>query len=103
MTIRLIAVDPWDCGCTECITGEYVALRYATDENIADLLAGRLRNNLNNGTELDVTTTYRVDSTGRRTELRVERITVTYTHTTDEGGRQTKTWEPDPYRAGLAA
>lgn len=75
-----IAIDPWECGCTECITGECVALRYATDENIADLLTGRLANHLNNGTELDVTTAYRVDSTGRRTELRAERTTVTYMH-----------------------
>jgi mitochondrial fission protein ELM1 len=99
VTVRLIAVDPWDCGCTECITGEYVALRFATDENIADLLAGRLANHLNDGTELVVTTTYRTDSTGRRTMMRVERITVTYTHHDGE----TKTWEPDPYRASLAA
>jgi hypothetical protein len=95
--VKLIAVDPWDCGCNECGWGEYVALRFATDENIADLLAGRLRNNLNNGTELDVTTTYRIDSTGRHTVMRVESVTVTYTHHDGE----TKTWEPDPYRAGL--
>jgi hypothetical protein len=97
MTVRLVAVDPWDCGCNECCTGEYVALRFATDENVADMLAGRLANHLNNGTELDVTTTYRVDSTGRRTELAAERVTVIYTHY--DG--QSKTWEPDPYRAGL--
>lgn len=99
MTVRLIAVDPWDCGCMECITGEYVALRYATDENIADLLAGRLANHLNDGTELDVTTTYKVDSSGRSTVMHVERITVMYTHHDGE----TKTWEPDPFRAGLVA
>jgi hypothetical protein len=99
MSVRLVAVDPWDCRCTECITGEYVALREATDENIADLLAGRLANHLNSGTELEVATTYKVDSSGRSTVMRPERITVTYAH--HDG--QTQTWEPDPYRAGLVA
>lgn len=92
---QLIAIDPWDCGCNECTWGEYVALRFATDDNMADLLAGRLRNNLNTGTELVVSTTYRTERDG----LRVASVEVTYTH--HDG--QSRTWEPDPYRAGLAA
>jgi hypothetical protein len=94
---RTIAVDPWGCGCTECITGEYVPLRRATDDNVADLLAGRIANHLDNGTELDVMVTYRTDSTGRNTVLRVDSVSVRYTH--HDG--QMQTWTPDPFRAGL--
>lgn len=93
--MKLIAVDPWDCGCTECITGEYVALRYATDENIADLLAGRLRNNLNSGTELAVMTTYETENNG----LRIKSVQVAYVHWDGE----VKHWDPDPYRMGLVS
>lgn len=93
MTVRLIAIDPWDCGCTECGIGEYVALRFATDEDIADLLAGRLHNNLHEGTELVVSTTCRTEGDG----LRVVSMKVSYTHWDGEE----KTWTPDPYRAGL--
>jgi hypothetical protein len=39
---RLIAIDPWDCGCTECIIGEYKPLSRATDSDIAALLCGEL-------------------------------------------------------------
>lgn len=40
-----IAIDPPNCGCTECITGEYVPLADATPRQVADMLAGRLANN----------------------------------------------------------
>lgn len=99
MTVRLIAVDPWGCGCTECIVGEYVPLRYATEGNIADLLAGRLANHLNDGTELEITTTHRVDGIGKGKTIQVRSVTVTYVH--HDG--QSRTWELDPHRAGLAA
>lgn len=92
--MKVIAVDPWDCGCTECIIGEYVPLRMATDDQIADLLAGRLRNNLNSGTVLEVTVTH--EFTGGRLVLR--ELTVRYVHWDDSE----KEWTPDPYRAGLA-
>lgn len=94
-TLKLIAIDPWDCGCTECITGEYVALRFATDDNMADLIAGRLRSNLNSGTELEISTTYTTDNG----KLTPGEITVRYVHW--DGSE--KSWTPDPYRAGLAA
>lgn len=93
--MRLIAVDPWDCGCTECITGEYVALRMADDEQIADLIAGRLRNNLNSGTELEITVTHAV----RDGKLNPVGVTVRYEH--HDG--QSREWTPDVYRCGLAA
>jgi hypothetical protein len=94
VTVRLIAVDPWDCRCLECTTGEYVALRFATDDDIADLLAGRLRNNLNSGTELEISVTHAVQS-GKLTPVHV---TVKYEH--HDG--QTREWTPDAYRAGMA-
>lgn len=98
MTARPVAVDPWDCGCTECLTGEYVSLRQATDDNIADLLAGRLASHLGDGTELAVTVTYRTVSAFRAPSgLRPDSVSVTYTH--HDG--QTQTWSPDPFRAGL--
>lgn len=38
------AVDPKGCGCTECITGEYVPLELATDQQLQDLISGILEN-----------------------------------------------------------
>jgi hypothetical protein len=95
--VRLIAVDPWDCGCTECITGEYVPLRYATDENIADLLAGRLRSHLNDGTRLEITTAREMFN-GTLIPMH-HGVTVRYEHHDGES----REWTVDPYRAGLAA
>lgn len=93
--MKLIAVDPWNCRCTECITGEYVALREATDENIADLFAGRLRNNLNSGTELAVMVTHETVNG----KMQVKAVQVAYRHWDGE----VKHWDPDPYRMGLVS
>lgn len=96
--MKLLAIDPFDCGCNECTIGEYKALRFATDDDIADLLAGRLRDNTYDGT-LDVAVNYRVDNdSNSRVVLVVESVTVT---ATDDDGYE-RTWSPDPYRAGLA-
>lgn len=43
--MELIAIDPPGCGCTECITGEYVPLNEATEEQITQMLVGKVRNN----------------------------------------------------------
>lgn len=40
-----VAVDPPDCGCTECMTGEYVPLSEAKPWHLALLFAGEVRNN----------------------------------------------------------
>ena len=42
---RPIAIDPRGCGCTECLTGEYVPLDQATSAQIALMAAGLLANN----------------------------------------------------------
>ena len=96
----LIAIDPYDCGCNDCCTGEYKPLANATDDDIADLLAGRLRDNTHEGS-LEVSVSYQIERDGNsRMVLVVDRVTVTlnpdYGYITYE-----KTWNPDPYRAGM--
>ncbi len=53
-----IAIDPYGCNCTECITGEYVPLERASDAQMAALLRGEIRDNTNTG-ELQVVVTVR--------------------------------------------
>lgn len=53
-----IAIDPYNCGCTECITGEYVPLERATNGQLAAMLRGEIRDNTNAG-ELEVVVTVR--------------------------------------------
>lgn len=54
-----IAIDPPGCGCTECIIGQYKPLDEATQEQIVDMLTGRIGNNLgsweNENTSVEVT------------------------------------------------
>lgn len=96
--MKLLAIDPYDCGCTECIIGEYKPLSQATDDDIADLLAGRLRNNLNSDEELEVSVKYVTEpDSNRRMTLRVDSVLVVYR----QWNGVTRTWTPDPYRAGL--
>lgn len=97
---KLIAIDPWDCGCTECIIGEYKPLARADDDDIADLLAGRLRDNTYEGS-LEVAVSYLTErGSNSRMKLVVDSVTVTlnpdYGYVTYD-----MTWNPDPYRAGL--
>lgn len=37
-----VQVDPQGCGCTECLTGEYVPLEDATPKQIRNLIFGTL-------------------------------------------------------------
>lgn len=39
------AIDPRGCGCTECLTGEYVPLDRADDIDLLGLLLGHFTNN----------------------------------------------------------
>jgi hypothetical protein len=97
----LLAIDPWDCGCTECLIGEYKPLACATDDDIADLLAGRLRDNTYEGSLL-VAVNYRTDH-GRNSRIQLVVDSVTVTLNPDFGYvTYEHTWSPDPYRAGLA-
>lgn len=43
---RPTAIDPYGCGCMECITGEYVPLENASDEQLVDMLTGAIANNI---------------------------------------------------------
>lgn len=40
-----IAIDPAGCGCTECITGEYIPLDAASSTDILKLVRGGIGNN----------------------------------------------------------
>lgn len=59
-----VAIDPAGCGCTECITGQYVPLDQATAAQVYAMLKGQLRNNLNAG-DLAVRVTLDVASWAR--------------------------------------
>lgn len=47
------AIDPGTCGCTECLIGQSVALEYASEAHLVDLLRGLLLSNLG-GTTIGV-------------------------------------------------
>lgn len=40
-----LAIDPPNCGCTECLTGLYVPLDQATDEQLEMMRLGKINNN----------------------------------------------------------
>lgn len=42
---KIIALDPYDCGCTECITGLYVPLVNATIKQLKKAIKGKISNN----------------------------------------------------------
>lgn len=41
---RVLQIDPIGCGCTECLTGLYVPLDAATDNQLLDMVMGKLGN-----------------------------------------------------------
>lgn len=97
-----IAIDPPSCGCTECITGEYIPLADATPRQITDMLAGRLGNNT--GLEFRITAVGKFDSYPTRPFSLASAETVTVTTEASvrtswyDSGRTDKTysWEIDP-------
>lgn len=44
-----VAIDPPGCGCTECLTGEYIPLDQATEEQVRKLVKGKLVNHTDTG------------------------------------------------------
>lgn len=94
-----IAIDPPGCGCTECITGEYVPLVDATPRQITDMLAGRIGNNT--GCEFSITFTGKFDSYPKRpfSLTDADKVTVTteaYVPWDRDGAPRKCTWEIDP-------
>lgn len=72
------AVDPPGCGCTECLTGEYIPLDQASEEQLVMLLRGELRDN----TGLPVmmcAVGWCCPPTGHGTEAQMEALSVTVT------------------------
>lgn len=51
---KVLAIDPVGCGCTECLTGEYVPLESATKEQALAVLRGELANNTDHEPEVDM-------------------------------------------------
>lgn len=95
--MKAVAIDPPNCGCTECITGEYVPLADATPRQITDMLAGRLANNT--GLEFSITATGKFDSIPQRpfslTDAEVVTVTTEVWQPWSETTR-TLRWEIDP-------
>ena len=46
---QVMAVDPFGCGCTECLTGVYVPLHYATGEQLVAMILGEIENHTGYG------------------------------------------------------
>jgi hypothetical protein len=96
MTVKLLAIDPFDCGCTECLTGEYVPLRYATAVQILAMMTGHLRDHTYGG--LDLRIKYTVEQ-GEHPEYKAKLVadgaTITY-----EPANQT--WEVEAWELELA-
>lgn len=53
-----MAVDPANCGCTECLTGQYMPLDQAEAQHIADMLAGNIANNTGQHPHVQVVFTF---------------------------------------------
>lgn len=43
--MKLLAIDPENCGCTECLIGEYRPLNQATEDELVQLVRGELKDN----------------------------------------------------------
>lgn len=63
MTVR--AIDPPDCGCTECIVGEYVPVRSANAADVARMFTG----DASNHTGMDVALEIEWDRDGNVTNV----------------------------------
>jgi hypothetical protein len=50
--MKAIAIDPVGCGCTECLTGEYVPLDRATPKQVKKMIKGKLRDHTSEAFEI---------------------------------------------------
>ncbi|MFI7448123.1 hypothetical protein ACIBQX_11550 [Nonomuraea sp. NPDC049714] len=87
---RLLAIDPWDCGCTECLTGEYKPLRMASASDIAALLCGELAGNTSATFQVEIRYEVRPDSDGPLSKAAPTAATVSC---------DDRTWTLDRYAA----
>ncbi|MFI6536681.1 hypothetical protein ACIBHY_29815 [Nonomuraea sp. NPDC050547] len=87
---KLLAIDPWDCACTECLIGEYKPLRYATPEDIARMLTDHLGNNT--GITFSVTAAIRDGETLATTEIAHQVIVAC----------RYKSWTVEPHLLGFS-
>lgn len=94
--MKPIAIDPPTCGCTECITGEYIPLISATARHITDMLAGRMANNT--GLTFTISATGRFDPTPPQpfSLTQADVVTVTTGAWVDRSSLTTYSWEIDP-------
>jgi len=53
-TVWPTAVDPADCGCTECLIGQYIPLDQANPQHIVDMLFGDLDNHTGDKPEIEI-------------------------------------------------
>jgi hypothetical protein len=63
-----IQIDPPGCGCTECLTGLYVPLDRATDEQVMGMLCGGISNATSDKFTLTTVITDYLGSTGTTTQ-----------------------------------
>jgi hypothetical protein len=92
MTTKVLAIDPYDCGCTECLVGEYVPLRAATAMQIAALLRGELGNNTGSYNTFKVDVRYEVAEDETLAGVMPSEVKVTF----DE-----QEWTLEPWALGL--
>lgn len=69
-----IQVDPYDCGCTECLTGLYIPLNRAAETHVAAMLHGEMQDATSEKFTLAITTTDYLSGRGETT------VTVTAEH-----------------------
>ena len=89
---RPFAIDPLDCGCTQCIVGTYVPLAEATDGQVAAMLCGDLDNHT--GLTFTIAVVYELDPGQSLAQAQPIEVSVRAAD---------RTWAVDPYLLRLGA
>ncbi|MEU6719792.1 hypothetical protein ABZ897_50770 [Nonomuraea sp. NPDC046802] len=89
---RPTAIDPPDCGCTQCIVGTYVPLAEATDSQVAAMLRGDLDNHT--GLTFTITVMYELDPSRSLAQAQPVDVSVRAAD---------RTWALDPHLLGVHA